>query len=384
MSDIKSTFIILKTLLFFVFLVSGYFLSKTKSQSQYWRLSLIPIISFAIISGFRFGRDVDYNGYYFKYININNSDETEILYIYLVKILRYFDIPYYIFIFICSTFLIISFLFLLCRFRQSMIFILPLFLGFSSIENLTRWYLAFSFILIGLNFLLDKRYFITLIFVLVACFFHKGIFICIFIIALFYFLNHKLIINNIIGVLLLFLSNFFGSTKQLVFIASFLNIFSGIGDSKTNSYIDNSQIIANGEMVSGVYMTGPLTLIIIFISYVFPIYYSDLYFKNNFNKVKNIKWIFNLGIFTLIINPIFSLVDVFNRITESLMILSLIPIGIITSYFYIHKKKYFLINILLLMCYCSSIFLILRHPFNLKNDSKMMFIWDAKGRNYLP
>ena len=128
MSDIKITYIILETLLFIIFLISGYLLSKAKNNSLYWKIALMPIISFAVISGLRFGRDIDYNVYYMNYTFSSKNDEMEFLFRNIVNIFNAFKIPYYVFVLFCSTFLITSFIYFLSKYKKAIVFILPLFL----------------------------------------------------------------------------------------------------------------------------------------------------------------------------------------------------------------------------------------------------------------
>ncbi|MFV5693020.1 EpsG family protein [Flavobacterium sp. LT1R49] len=384
MTDIKFTYIILETLLFIIFLISGYLLSKAKSNSQYWKIALIPIIAFAIISGLRFGREIDYNVYYMNYIFSRKNNEMEFLFMQLVNAFKYFSIPFYGFVLFCSTFLITSLLYFLNKFRKAVFFILPLFLGIMGIENLIRWYLAFSFILIAVKVLLDSRYFVSVLFVVLAILVHKGILLCVIVVFLFYVLSNKVIINHNVAVLLFAITMFLGSVDQLITVASVFNTVSISDSSKESNYMENAQSIASGDMSTGIYKTGPLTKIIIFISYVFPIYFGGKYLLKNKLQNKEYIWLYNLATFSIIIMPIFSLVDVFNRISGALMIFTITFVGMSTLYFYKLRHKNTVIYCLLLISFSCSSFLILRIPFYMIGDSRMLFIWDANGRNYLP
>jgi len=80
MSFIKLTFVFLQFVLLFVFLVSGYLLSKSKTKKQYWQIAIFPIVAFAVISGLRFGRGIDYNHYYLSYSTNLDGSEMEFLF----------------------------------------------------------------------------------------------------------------------------------------------------------------------------------------------------------------------------------------------------------------------------------------------------------------
>ena len=75
MSDIKLIYILLKILLFIVFCFSGSWLSKAKTNKSYWMIAIVPMLAFAIIEGLRFGRLIDYNVYYFRYIDLGEGIE---------------------------------------------------------------------------------------------------------------------------------------------------------------------------------------------------------------------------------------------------------------------------------------------------------------------
>lgn len=384
MSDISITYIILKTLLFIIFLISGYLLSKAKSNLQYWKIAILPIITFAIISGLRFGREIDYNLYYFVYKDKIENDEMELLFRYLVNIFKYFEIPYYGFVLFCSTVLITSFLYFLTNFRNAILFILPMFLGIMGIENLIRWYLAFSFILIAVKFLMDSRLFLAILFGVFAILIHSGIILCVVVILLFYFLFNKRIFNHNVVIILFATTLFLGSVEQLILITSPLNKVNMMDSSKTSIYVENAQFIASGDMSTGIYKTGPLTTMIIFISYVFPIYFGGKYLLKSRLQYKEYVWIYNLATFSTIINPLFALVDVFNRISAALMLFSVTFVGIATLIAYNRRDRNNIIFVLVLISFLCSAYLIVRGPFYMVKDSQMLFIWDANGRNYLP
>ena len=81
MSEINLIYTSLKLLEFAIFLLFGYIISK--SPKHYWKYAIFPIAVFAIVEGLRFGREIDYNEYYFRYINIGqnfNSEDYEFIF----------------------------------------------------------------------------------------------------------------------------------------------------------------------------------------------------------------------------------------------------------------------------------------------------------------
>ena len=63
--DVVSTYIFLRTSLFFILLVTGYNLSKREglSSKNYWIIASISIIAYSLIEGLRYDRGTDYMHY---------------------------------------------------------------------------------------------------------------------------------------------------------------------------------------------------------------------------------------------------------------------------------------------------------------------------------
>lgn len=100
MSEINLIYTSLKLLEFAIFLLFGYIISK--SPKHYWKYAIFPIAVFAIVEGLRFGREIDYNEYYFRYINIGqnfNSEDYEFIFKLICYTCYNIGIPYYLFIF---------------------------------------------------------------------------------------------------------------------------------------------------------------------------------------------------------------------------------------------------------------------------------------------
>lgn len=384
MNDIQITHIALQTLLFVIFMISGLLLSKTKTSINYWKLALIPLVAFAIISGLRFGRDYDYNVYYDVYTT-GEYKTMEPLFSLLVDVFHWFDLPYYFFVFFCSTFLIFSFLYLLKEFKNFSLFILPLFLGIQDLENLMRWFLAFSFVMIGIKMLINKRYKLTVLFFIVSTQFHLGMLFCFPLILGCYFFWNRKTINSKIAIVLFAMTLFLGSTDQLLRITSVVNMI-GIsgGSEKADIYKENAANIASGGMKSGLYERSFSNNVRIFLCFAIPIFFSDKEVVNRFRQA-GLLWFYNLSIFSIIIMPIFILVEIFNRIAFALNCISIIFVGVTLYYGFKTRKQNGSRNFTLLLAFALLIYPILKKPFvAIENKNAIQYIWDANGRNYLP
>lgn len=140
---------------------------------------LLIILSFALNVGLRFGRGIDYNIYGINYDIVVSGEEevTSIGYMFIRSLFVELGLPYQSMIFLFSIIYIIGVLFLMKPYKNIMMFGLPLFVFFSlgAVENMIRWYLAFSFFLIGIPNIIDdesgnKKIFI--VFSVVSCLVH--------------------------------------------------------------------------------------------------------------------------------------------------------------------------------------------------------------------
>lgn len=377
MSDIELRFIILRLLLAFCFLCSGYFLTRAQDKGRYWLVALFPIISFAIVSGLRFGRDIDYNAYYFFFVNKNEYESMEPLFSWIVQWFHMFDLPYYVFVLFCSTALITSFLYFLYPFRKTAFFLLPLFLGFMGIENLIRWYLAFSFVLIGTPYLVRKNYITSFLLFLASYFIHSGMIIVTISIAGFYFFANKHKFNSKAALLLFILTLFLGSTSTLITLSSYLNYLPFLTSEKELHYLERAQDIASGGMGTGIYERSVSNNVRLLICFGVPLLFSPTFFR-----YKKFVWLFNLAVFSIVLMPLFSLVEIFNRVSDSLMFFSYLFVSIVIYKSTSVERKNTKV-ILLFLVWIVALYPIFTRNFNDSKDSQKLFLWDSKNMNYL-
>lgn len=387
MNDIKIIFVFLRIVLFLVFLASGYFLSKSETNKQYWKIAFFPIIAFAVISGLRFGREVDYNVYYNIY-SFGVREGEEFLFAFLINIFNDLAIPYSVFVLFCSTFLIISFLYVLSKFKVAAFFVLPLFLCYIvTFENLIRWFFAFSFVFIALGKLIDKRYYMAVCLSIVSYFIHEGMIIIVSLIGLFYiFTNKKILFHPIIALILFTTTLMLGSIEYLQQLGVLLNYFQfDFLSDRGEVYMNNIEDITSGEFGAvGVLERTIFSNIRLFVCYAFPLYFGAKYFKENETDFPDIKWLYNLTVFSIIIMPLFSLVELFNRISEALMALSLVVVGITIFISYQQRDFNKIAYRWLLISFLFLLYPVVKNPFDRTENHEMLFIWDANGRESLP
>lgn len=172
------TYVFLLFLMAFVLYQSGRSLRKRYIIMS--RAGITAILVYTLNEGLRFGRGFDYNtggkGYEL-FAMYGGEYVNHIGYVYLVKFFVNMGIPWQGCVMFMSFMFIVGFLFLLRNFKEVAPFALPLFVltSLNTVENLFKWYLAFSFFMIGLSYQIKKKDGIHLYYVffsLIAILFH--------------------------------------------------------------------------------------------------------------------------------------------------------------------------------------------------------------------
>ncbi len=235
-------FIIVYLFLFSFFAVYGKFCSKSKSSRVFWARSSVAIVIFSLIEGLRYCRGVDYFGYMRGYLfPDDDSERGNAALDTLNAILRFFDC-HFVLVFVTYSFIFIvsAFLLLRCWKQESkymFAFLLPLCLIYQ--ENLVRQNIAFSFVLIGMAFLIKKRYYIALLFGIIALWFHIAVAILILSIVLAYFVVKRKYCHYTVVIAIDFLILFIINTELVSEIATVMTLLD-LGDSKYQAYVNNA------------------------------------------------------------------------------------------------------------------------------------------------
>ena len=149
------------------------------------QLFIALCIIFIAVSALRFNVGTDYNNTYIKFLNrlkLGYGAHYEILFLLLNKIIIMLRLPNFMLLSICSIFTIpIFFIFIKRNLKKEYWFLGALLFELTTIffatMNTVRQYMAIVFIIIGLEFLKEKKILPYIIFVLVACCFHKTAFL---------------------------------------------------------------------------------------------------------------------------------------------------------------------------------------------------------------
>lgn len=382
MSNTYLIYVILHVSLFIVFWRFGKLMSNSKTDCEYWKNAILPILSFIIVSGLRFGRDIDYNIYYINFTQ-GFSHDSEIGINLIFDTMHALNISYYVFPIFCSSLLIISYVLLLSFYMKGTQYALVLLMGVLGIELFLRWYLALSFVMIGGYFLLKRKFIWGVLFVLFSLSIHFGMAIIISSVSIIYFWGKQKVFNPLWVVFFYVIITFSSSTDYLIYISNVVSRFvtyvnyTGVG----SGYGEGLSTYASGDAVTGVLETKLLTKLRTMIGYSIVIYYGAQYSYKNMDS----KWLYNFMCLSILISPLFMMVEIFNRISASF---SLLTIGYISFVFYNMKKQLSHTGLEEALYYVALLFLIypiVKAPFEVEDElTQMLYLWDANGREYIP
>lgn len=375
-TDIKIIHFLFRIGLFIACYFNGYFISKSKTKISL--LSFSPsIIAYSLYAGLRWGRGVDYNHYYFVYNGIidgNYLDEIEPVFKILVILFgRVLNMPWSGFVFLMSFFLACASCLFLKNYRKYLCFSLPFFLLSTSFsENFMRWSLAFSFVLIGLSFLIvDKKSVKGYLLLLMGFGTHYGFIINILVFVFFLFYSKKL--RPIIVVPLLVLFTFVVNGSVFLYFEDILQTIN-IG-TRFSGYQKDAAIWLDSDNQQVETLKVGLSNFISSILIVVGGYLVSLR--------RDICYIYNLACVGIMTFPLFQSLELTVRINIVIYIFKYVVFGIIVYEVMCYPKlykQYIRIPVylyFLFYLYGSSVSV----TFNEK-DEQHLYLWDSNGRNY--
>lgn len=387
MSDIKTIFVVLKLLEIILIFVTSFWVSKAVSNKKYWKRALIPIVIFSLIEGLRFGRMQDYNGYYLRYNILGSGSNTDGYEFLFAKICYYFnmlDLHYWVFIFCCSAFLIYAFMFLFRNYRQALPFIfLCLFWEIRESENLIRYFLAMSFYLIAISNRINDKKILSYLSWFCAVNIHSGYWVVLPVLLFYDFINKPLLTPKISAMIFVILT-FTATIGMMTFLSNWVSFFDFLGNDKVSLYTDRADEVLSGNFgynagsQIGRSITNNVRLLL---AYLPPI----LWGRDILEKRRGGLFCYNMFVFGAIIFTVCGMIEILDRLIFLFTIFSCIVSGFL-FYSTVFKKQqvrkyiYFFTCLSLLASTWPAVSVV----FNRAKDDYMLFIWDAKGRNYMP
>lgn len=375
---IRFIFLSLKFCEFSSFYMFGKMMDKSGTKKNYYMSAFLPILVYTMVEGLRFGRRIDWNIYCQRYNEIESYDKflSEPIFYWTSLFLRDMGLPYPFFIVLLSLLFIVSAVIYLSNYKGCLEWAMPLLLLYTSLsENYIRWYFGISFVLLSLHFLQNIDYVKSLIFAIVSVLIHNGI---IFIYPFFFltFFDEKKIIPKNISILLVFFTTFFGNISSFNFIqgiAMDISFLTG-DDYSVSNYLGKVDDIVSGNFGSIGYIRKNIrTQIINFILSILFIYYG---YPNSGGK--KYSGIYNFFVIGVILSPIFTQVEIFDRYADFLCIFTCIIGANAIKYLYGNSR---LLVVVIIVCLLYNIYLYL---YLFRNEYTMLFIWDSDGRDLLP
>lgn len=374
---IKVVYIFIKLIEWLIFILVGERISRVKSDRAYWRATLPAIISFALVDGLRYGRMVDYWGYLRLFKNTNSliTEGIDPLFSTFMYLFKEGGLGFTSLMVVQSALLIYACFVILKPYRRYGKYAVPLLLPLLVMnENLTRWFMACSFLYIAFYSYVGKKYLSAVLYLVAAYATHNAIIPLIPLIILYPLYDKRLIPRSVVLVLLVFMTLFsdIGDAIFIVNISDWL-LGSGLVDVETSmaGHLLHSQELIQGEHLEIGIMQSAFYQKLIYLLKWIPI----IWFGYTYAKDEEFKGIYNITAISIILSPLLSQVELLGRYTMFMNIFSVVVAGV---YYYKELKRnrgfrcYMALLSLLLFMY-PTISLI----FNRGTDENMLFIWDA-------
>lgn len=352
---------------------------KCEKSAKYWRPASVIIVVYTLVEGLRWGRGVDYNLYFFRYEDISHGYQTldEPLYYYFCRLLSIIGLPYQGYILLTSGLLIFSVIFFMKDHRKVIKYALPIFFIVTETytENLVRWYLGFSFVLIGMRYLQINEFKKSIFFAIVGISFHYGLFI---VVLIFWILKNKekILLKPVLSIILYLIILLMWDNSYMLILTK---IVSNLGIERFQYYSNDADIWLTGsnrdeKVWSLVFILRQSAMCFFFLYYGYEIV----------KKNKDLTFLYNIMTIGCILFPAASRIELWSRI-NGLFYNFIFVIGGYIFYYTLDKKQLnnrYSVTITKLII---GVLLFISIRWSLTSDFRYSsFIWDANGRKVIP
>lgn len=373
---IKFIYVFIKFFELLVFILVGKKISKTKSDREYWRIALLAIVAFALVDGLRYGRMIDYWGYWGLYNSANTLfGNTDPLFSAFLYIFKETELGLSSVLIVQSAILIYACLLILKPYKIYAKYALPLLLPLLVMnENLSRWFMACSFLFMAFNQYNNKKYYATFLYFVAAQATHNAIF-PLFPLILSYPLYNKIIIPRSIVLTLFVFMTFFSDIRSATFVVRISDWLLSAGlvneDASMVNHLLHAQDLIQGEHLElGIMQRALYQKISNLLIWLPIIWYGYTYAKDEY-----INGIYNITAISLILSPLLSQVELLGRYTMFMNIFSVI---VAACYYFNEFKRQrdfrFSISFISLLLFMYPTLSLI---FNRGADKDMLFIWDS-------
>lgn len=391
MSQINITFVFLFFLTMYILYINGKkikALPENVKLKRYLKVSMPSIIIYTLNEGLRFGRGIDYNLYAKEYVYNTGSlyfENGDAGFRYVGIFLQNLGLPFQVFVLLMSFILIFSVIIFLKNVKGCAPVALPMFLllFYTATENLMRWFLGFSFILIGFSFILNdskniRSYLFFTIFSIISFFFHFALIFVPFVYIILMQFKRPLL-KPTISILLFILIGISFQSKIMISLKEYLDIFLLLSE-KSTYYVDNAeQWLTSGASGLSLSSFPPLFRV--------ALYIIEVILGYKLCKILNTKYIilYNIFLIGFIVLPIANQIELVLRYQYLIFIYQIVILGYIVDIYFI-SRKIKLNKILYTLSILSFLYFsqgqIRKWIFN-EPDYKHLYIWDSKGKDFL-
>lgn len=379
---IEFRYILFHFLLIIVICVFSNKISKS-DYKKYWNIALIPIIFFTIEEGLRWGREMDWCVYYRVYDDIKKGIDTghEWFFQKMWYIISCIKTPYSLLVAFCSFFYITSLFYVIKPYKELVCYAVPLvvLMNAYSATNLIRWFLALSFLSLAMRDLINLHKLRSLLFLLLACFTHYGIFLLFPIILLIFRIKNELLSPKFVIVISFLLCIFFNQSLLRHFTFIF-DLFSGVSRFEHYQNDKVGWLIGTASVISG--NISPIQSVVKLI----PIWIMFGYGHKYITSIKKYRsndsiyiLLYNLSLVGILLNSIASGLELLGRYTYffNVFICLLSSAGVI--FLLQNKRKNILDLIFLFIVFVYFIDKIFDFCMPLYDDIHLMqYVWDMQ------
>ena len=320
--------ILLFSYLFIVFIEKSKY-SQDYVNSNFWKWAMLPIISYILIIGMRYGWGADYDWYKFRFEHPDYyGNESPGFYI-LNTMMKEFGFNFVMAYITYSTLYIFGACVLIKDFENNkymLTFFLPATIIFST--SIIRQSVAISFAYIMIYAILNKKWLLLLIFAGITYTIHPVVLAMIVPILIFHNIFNGYLISLKFSVPLYIIcsisTNLFKdyiSTPLSQMIGTMT--FGDIGF--MNEYAKRSDEWFGSEAINADWYQSPLTLLLSMMFDLFVIIVCHIALKNNMNT--KVASIYNTVVIGYISYRLFFPVEIMHRFTDPLYMLYFIPLG---------------------------------------------------------
>lgn len=374
---INLTFVFLRIIMLYILGLGGYYVQKSK-ENKYWKYLFLPIVVFTLNEGLRWGRGIDYNLYYYTYENLvkwNENSGFEPLYSLFIRSFVYLQLTWQHFVAFMSLVLIISGCWFMRNYKEVILWALPLFaLQVLIAENLMRWFLGFSFILIGIYYLINEKRNVKLfwLFSLMGVLCHYGL---ILVVPIFYFVSRasKPLFKPMFSISAILLSVWLFKGEIMLTLAKIINLFSLSG--RFEGYQQN----LDAWLVKGTSEKGADLDVNVLIMYIVLLYVGYILTNKLGKKYIYVYNLFLIGALTYSLR----IIEIAYRYSILFSLFDFLVFAYVIQFIII--RKYRVSSWLLIACW---IILLNYLRVNLimplfNNPYRQMYIWDSGGEETL-